>query len=130
MIFVAAGIIEDRNKILIARRKEGKHLSGYWEFPGGKIEVDESPEDCLKRELREEFSIETEIKNFVGESSYRYPHITIKLMAYTVKIKSGYFKMSDHDKVEWILLEDIKNFKMAPADIPIIKKYEQHRAKR
>ena len=72
-IDVAAGIIQrEDGKILLARRKPGSHLAGYWEFPGGKIEEGESPEECLERELLEELGIVTKTGAFVAESVYDY----------------------------------------------------------
>ncbi len=81
LVTVTAAILKKDNKILIAKRKEG-HLANKWEFPGGKLESNESPEECLKRELREEFGIDTKIGKLVATSIYEYPHIKIKLMAY------------------------------------------------
>ena len=63
MIQVVAAVIVNRNRFLIARKKKGKSLEGLWEFPGGKVEPDESMEQSLKRELSEEFQIEIEVKN-------------------------------------------------------------------
>lgn len=127
MIEVTAAIIEKNDRILIARRKRGKEQAGYWEFPGGRIEKNETAENCLERELREELSVETEIVDFIGVSIYEYSDKTIKLIAFTVKIKSGELKIIDHDKFEWILVEDIANYKFSPADIPLIEKYEKYR---
>jgi len=127
MIEVTAAIIINKDKILIARRKVGKHLAGHWEFPGGKIEKGETPEECLKRELYEEFSINAKIDSYVGESIYDYSDKIIKLIGYTAQIISGEFKLIDHDKIEWVSLDEILKFMMAPADIPLIKLYESKR---
>ncbi|KAA5538861.1 (deoxy)nucleoside triphosphate pyrophosphohydrolase [Adhaeribacter rhizoryzae] len=127
MIEVTAGIIEKDNKVLLARRKPGKHLEGYWEFPGGKIENDESPKECLRRELLEEFSIETEILDFIAASVYEYPGKTIKLLGYLVKLVKGNFQLKDHDKIIWVYPDELKTYKLAPADIPIAKEYGKQR---
>ena len=66
MITVTCAIIERNGKILIARRAEGQKLAGKWEFPGGKVEDGESPGECLKRELEEEFGIQSEVREFWG----------------------------------------------------------------
>ena len=127
MIEVTAAILEKGDKIMIARRATGKHLEGFWEFPGGKIEQNETPESCLKRELKEEFDIEIKIGKYIGESVYSYPKKTIRLLAYTSQIINGNMKLNDHDKVEWVDLEEIYNFKLAPADIPLITLYDKAR---
>ena len=72
-LLVAAAVIEKDGKILIAQRKKGWRFAGKWEFPGGKIEPNETPEECLRRELREELGIETEIGDFFCVSTYRIP---------------------------------------------------------
>jgi 8-oxo-dGTP diphosphatase len=130
MIVVTAAILEKGNKIMIARRAHGKHLEGYWEFPGGKIELNETPESCLLRELKEEFEIEASIENYIGESIFEYPDKTIILKAFTCKILSGEMKLNDHDRIEWIETEELSNYKLAPADIPLIKLYDKARNNR
>jgi 8-oxo-dGTP diphosphatase len=130
MIEVTAAILERGSKIMIARRAHGKHLAGYWEFPGGKVELNETPESCLLRELNEEFEIEASIENFIGESIFEYPDKTIKLTAFTCKILSGEMKLNDHDRIEWIETEELSNYKLAPADIPLIELYDKARNNR
>ena len=118
-IKVIAAIIKYEDKILIARRKKGKHLELKWEYPGGKLEKDEEEDAAIKRELREEFSIEATISDYLTESFYEYNSININLKAYLVESFSGDFKLTVHDKIEWIKIEEIKNYDFAPADIPI-----------
>lgn len=127
MIEVTAAILEDENRIMIARRKAGKHLAGYWEFPGGKIEQNETPEQCLIREIKEEFLVDIEVKEFVGESIFNYPEKDVKLLGYCCAIINGELLPQDHDKIEWVTFQEITNFKMAPADIPLIEFYGQKR---
>ena len=71
-IDVTAAIIVKNEKVLTARRRPGIHLAGYWEFPGGKVKDGEAPEDCLARELQEEFHISTKVGPFFGENLYDY----------------------------------------------------------
>ena len=118
-IEVVAAIIKQEDKILIARRKKGKHLEFKWEYPGGKLENNEEENDALKRELKEEFSIEATIGRYLTESFYEYGSVNINLKAYLVENFSGDFKLIDHDKIEWIKIEEIKKYEFAPADIPI-----------
>jgi 8-oxo-dGTP diphosphatase len=122
MIEVVAAIIEKDGKFLIAKRKKGKHLEGKWEFPGGKIEPEESPQVCLSRELKEEFGISTEIGDFVAESIFDYGTVKVKLLGYRVKYVSGEFNLNDHDEIKWIAADELVKFDLAEADIPLAKK--------
>jgi 8-oxo-dGTP diphosphatase len=123
MIKVTAAILEREGRIMIARRKPGKHLEGYWEFPGGKIEGDESPQECLIRELKEELSITVELQKYIGETVYHYPEKSIQLIAYSGVIVNGEITLNDHDRIEWVDMESIHSYKIAPADVPLIKLY-------
>lgn len=121
MINVVAAILKKDNKILIAKKKQGKPLAGYWEFPGGKVEKQETQEEALIRELKEEMNIEIQIKAYIGESVYDYgDNKIVSLKGYTAIIKSGNINLSDHDEYRWVTLEEIKDYKIAPADIPLI----------
>ena len=126
MIQVSAGIIISNKKVLLAKRKEGKSLEGYWEFPGGKVENNESASESLIRELHEEFEIETEIISKFHENIYEYETKTINLQSYLVKYVSGEYKLNDHSEITWTNIEDILNFNLAPADIPVAIKLLQH----
>lgn len=123
MIEVTAAIIEKNGFVLAARRKEGIHLAGFWEFPGGKIEIGETPEECLSRELVEEFQIVTRVGQFIGESIYDYGTKVIRLSAYLVEHISGEFQLIDHDKIAWLSLDELMEIKWAPADIPLVEQY-------
>ncbi len=121
MISVTAAIIKKNGLILAARRKVGLHLAGYWEFPGGKIENGETPEQCLQRELMEEFSVQCEIGEFVGESIFDYGHKTIRLLGYFVTHTGGTFQLTDHDDICWLAAEELPALQWAPADIALVK---------
>ena len=123
IIKVVAAILQKEDKILIARKKQGKPLAGYFEFPGGKIEEGETPEESLIRELMEEMNIKIAVKEYIGEIIYDYGNDkVISLLGYTAEIIDGEIKLSDHDRYEWVTLEQINNYKIAPADIPLINK--------
>ena len=107
---------------MIAQRDAGDLLAGMWEFPGGKIEGNEAPADCLKRELKEEFDIEVTIGPYLGSSVYHYDHISIELMAFRVHWAAGQIQSRDHAEYRWIDLDDIGNYAFAPADIPFVHK--------
>ncbi len=118
-IRVVAAIIHKDDKILIARRKQGTHLEFKWEYPGGKVEENEDEKDALKRELLEEFEISSEVNKYITESFHEYDKNKINLRAYSVKHLSGDFKLIDHDRIEWITIEELTKYDFAPADVPI-----------
>ncbi len=122
MRIVTAAVVEAEGKVLIARRRSGGMQAGKWEFPGGKLEPGETPEECLARELLEEFGIEAEIGEFVGSSVYRYDHGAIELLAYRVARVSGEFTLHDHDEIRWVRPAQLNAFDFAPADWPIVRR--------
>jgi 8-oxo-dGTP diphosphatase len=126
MISVTAAIIQKNGLILAARREPGIHLAGYWEFPGGKIEQGETPEQCLQRELMEEFSIQCEIGEFVCESIFDYGHKTIQLLGYFATHTGGTFQLTDHDKICWLPVKELLTLQWAPADIPLVNRLQDN----
>lgn len=123
MIEVAAAIIRDElDRILIARRRPGKSQAGLWEFPGGKLEPGESPEDCLRRELREEMSIEIEVGGFFAENEHAYGDTVIRLIAYDAVYVRGDIRLTDHDLVEWVEAGALYQYEFAPADVPFVNR--------
>lgn len=122
MIKVVCGIIYNNEKILLCRRKHNKELAGFWEFPGGKLELNENPEKALKRELQEELSMSVEILSYFTTVIYKYENFTIELIAYKCKFMRASFSLVDHDKYEWLEVNKLKNKKISPADIPITEK--------
>jgi len=119
MRIVTAAVIERDGKILIARRKKGDRMEGLWEFPGGKLEGNESPEECLRRELHEEFGIDADIGDFLLSSPYEYPHLKIELLVYRATYVRGVFKLNDHDEIRWVLPSELKGYDLAGADVPV-----------
>lgn len=117
---VTAALIRDaQGRILVARRGPGRHLAGYWEFPGGKIEPGEAPEACLARELVEELGITCEVLGLRDTSVHTDELGTIELMAYDARWVEGVIVLSDHDAVEWVAPGDLPAIELAPADVPI-----------
>jgi 8-oxo-dGTP diphosphatase len=119
MIRVTAAIIEKDGRFLIARKRVGD-LAGMWEFPGGKIEPGESPEECLKREIREEFGMEITVDQYLATSCYTYPHIAIELIGYLATYQRGELSLTDHDQIEWVRPSAMENYTFAPADLPLV----------
>ncbi|VVC04425.1 ADP-ribose pyrophosphatase [Candidatus Bilamarchaeum dharawalense] len=122
-INVAAGIIQKNNKILIAQRKQGcKREPNKWEFPGGKIEKNETPENALKREIKEELGMDIVVGDLFGESAKKYPNgDEIILSCYFAKLKNNKKpKLTGCQKIEWASLEQLTGYDFAEADQAII----------
>ena len=117
-IDVVAAVIKKGNKFLIARRAPGKHLAGFWEYPGGKVEPGETEQESLSRELHEEFGISVDVKEYLINSFFKYEKVNVNLKAYLVEHLSGEFILKDHDAIEWVLAEEFGKYQFAPADIP------------
>lgn len=119
---VTAAILFNDQKVLIAQRAQHDPLAGLWEFPGGKIEVGESPEECLAREMREEFSIEVEVGDFLGSSLFTYGKGPIRLLAYISKWIGGELRSTVHQDFAWVSINELEHYTFAPADIPLVEK--------
>ena len=126
---VTAAVIENDGKVLIAKRKKGWRFAGKWEFPGGKIEPNETPEECLRRELREELDIETKIGDFFCSSTYAYPHATVQLLVYRAFHVSGEYTLHDHQEIRWVLPEDLLQYDFPEADDLVIEKLVNEKTK-
>jgi len=119
---VTAAIIQRDGAVLIARRAPHSKLPGKWEFPGGKVEEEESLADCLKRELFEELGILAEVGAHFQSSTYHYQHGSFQLEAFLIPRFSGEILLKDHDKVEWVVPCNLDQYELLPADIPIARK--------
>ena len=120
-IRVACGIIFEEDKILLCRRKAEKSLGGYWEFPGGKVEFDESETEAIIRELKEELAMQVEIGKHFKTIIHQYENLQIELIAYCCKFIQADFVLIDHDEIQWIKNTELLSFNLAPADVPIAK---------
>ena len=122
MIKVAAAIIENDGKFLICQRGAGGNCAFLWEFPGGKIEEGESPNEALVREIREELSVEIEPISLFDEFLFSYPDKDIYFYFIRSKIVSGEIQLNVHADAKWIKPHDKAIFEFCPADIPVINK--------
>jgi len=116
---VTAAIIEKDGQVMIARRKIGEKLAGFWEFPGGKVEPGETLQYCLARELKEELGLETEIGAVLAEADYHYGHGSIRLIAMQARVLAGVPTLTVHDRVEWVDPGALGHYELAPADMQI-----------
>jgi 8-oxo-dGTP diphosphatase len=122
VVLVTAGVIRKEGRILIARRGGADPLAGKWEFPGGKVEKDEKPEDGLQRELREELGIETRVGRALDQTTFRYPNKVVRLLFYEVEYVSGAIALHAHDAVAWVLPEELASYDLAPADVEFARR--------
>jgi 8-oxo-dGTP diphosphatase len=123
-IFVVAAIIFKGNKILCVQRGLNKYnyISKKYEFPGGKIEVGESDEDALKREILEELSMDIEIKKFIMTVNHQYPDFNLNMKAYKCSSKNNAIILSEHIDYKWLEIDELSKLDWAEADLPIIEK--------
>lgn len=118
---VTAGVIHRGREVFIAQRPKGANFSGYWEFPGGKIEAGETPEQCLMRELQEELGIETRIIEHLITTTHYNGDFCIELAGYRVEVVDGQIAVWEHTDGAWVLPEDLHKWKMTPADSAIVE---------
>lgn len=116
---VAAAILKD-GKYFCAQRPEGKSLAGYWEFPGGKIETGESPEEALIREIKEEFNANITILNYVNEASYDYDFGTVVMKTFEVELVSDKLVLLEHQDSTWLEPYQLNTLAWAPVDRPAV----------
>lgn len=120
-IKVACGVIWLDGKVFIARRKPGKSLQGFWEFPGGKLEDGEEPESALARELEEELGMKVKISRFFGSRTHHYESFSIELIAYTCEFIEASYHLTDHDQFLFVKPHELPNYQIAPADCFIVE---------
>ena len=122
-VHVVGAIIENEQKeILCALRGPDMTLPNLWEFPGGKIEVGETKEEALRREIQEELGCTIEVFEHVEDTTYEYEKVIVRLETFMAKIISGTPVISEHAKIRWVSREELPSLNWAPADIPAIEK--------
>lgn len=115
-------IDQDKNKVLAGKRNADRLVGGMWEFPGGKIEKGETPQEAAKRELKEEFHDEVQIGPQLGETvSYEYDFGIVKLTVFFAKLLTNNFDLVAHSEVEWLSTDEVQKLNWAPADAPLVK---------
>jgi 8-oxo-dGTP diphosphatase len=122
LFVVACALVDADNRVLISKRPEGKALAGLWEFPGGKLEGHETPEDCLIRELKEELGITTRPACLapLTFASHRYPDFHLFMPLYVCRRYEGIARGLEGQEIKWVSPKKLRDYPMPPADEPLI----------
>lgn len=127
MIRVVAAIIIDNGKVFATQRGYGEFKDG-WEFPGGKIEVGETPEDAIVREIKEELDTEIQVMEWMDTVEYDYPKFHLSMDCFICKIKTGNLILKEHEAAKWLTKENLDSVDWLPADQALIEKIGQYLA--
>jgi 8-oxo-dGTP diphosphatase len=122
-INVACAIIERDGLVLAAQRSAVMSLPLKWEFPGGKIEKGESPEDCLRRELYEEMGVKILVGKSLQSCTHHYTTFTVTLYPFACTIESGEIVLHEHAAISWLPPKKLHTLDWAEADLPVIQSY-------
>lgn len=128
-IHVACAIIERDGKVLCTQRSASMSMPLKWEFPGGKIDLGESAEECLRRELVEELGLTINIGSVLPPHTHHYENFTVTLYPFVCTIASGVITLHEHSAMVWLLPSQMASLDWAEADWPIIEKYIEQKVK-
>lgn len=120
VIRVAAAVITNGDKFFATQRGYGE-WRGYWEFPGGKIEVGETPKEALRREIKEELDTEINVGDKLCTVEYDYPSFHLSMDCFLAKVKSGTLTLKEHDAAKWLHRDELDSINWLPADEVVIK---------
>lgn len=120
-IVTAAAMVRD-GKVLIAQREAGSHMEFRWEFPGGKLEPDETTEECIVREIKEELDIDIEVLDIYKVVQFSYKEKEILLLCYLCRIIRGEGRNLECNDFRWVTREQLSQYEFVPADLPIVEK--------
>ncbi|NCB92960.1 MAG: (deoxy)nucleoside triphosphate pyrophosphohydrolase [Clostridia bacterium] len=123
-INVVAAIIKKENKIFATQRGYGEFKDG-WEFPGGKVEPNESPEAALVREIKEELDTDIRVGSLVDIVEYDYPTFHLSMRCYWCEVIEGKLKLLEHEAAKWLAKDELMSVEWLPADLDLIGKLEK-----
>ena len=118
-IEVVAAIIHKDGRIFATQRGYGD-WKDWWEFPGGKMEVGESPEEALRREIREELSTEISVDEYICTVEYDYPKFHLKMHCYFCSLISEALHLNEHEAARWLAKDELDSVKWLPADVLVV----------
>lgn len=119
-IHVVAAIIKQDNKIFATQRGYGNYKD-WWEFPGGKMEAGETPEEALVREIREELATEIHVDQYFMTVEYDYPEFHLIMDCFWCSVVSGELTLLEHEAAKWLPVDDLRQVQWLPADVEIIE---------
>ncbi len=122
---VVAAILINDNRVFCAQRKDVGEVGKKWEFPGGKIELGESHQQALSREIREELSVEIAVGDFVTTIHHQYATFAITMHAYLATVLSGKLTLSEHLDSRWLSRVELTSVDWAPADLPVVERVQE-----
>ena len=125
---VAAALFDEQGRVLIAERPAGKHMAGWWEFPGGKVAAGESDAAALVRELNEELGVESNALDEIMTLTHEYPDRIVDLVLWQAEITLGEPQSLDAQRLKWVEPGALGAEKMLPADAPFIAALQSLRA--
>lgn len=122
LLVSAVALIDSVGRILLGRRPSDKPMPGLWEFPGGKINLGETPEEALIRELREELAIDTKESCLapIAFASHRYDKFHLLMPLFVCRVWEGIPHPIEGQELAWVTIGDMRNYPMPPADIPLV----------
>lgn len=120
-IEVVAAIIKKGDKIFITKRSSGE-FADMWEFPGGKIELGETQEQALIREIKEELELDITNLNYLTTVEYNYPNFHLTMHCFICEICGGTLNLNAHNDAKWVLIEELSSQKWIPADVEVVEK--------
>ena len=123
-IEVVAAVIRSGSRIFATQRGYGEFKDG-WEFPGGKVEPGEAPEEALVREIREELGAEIEVGELIDTIEYDYPNFHLSMKCYWAMLVSGTLELKEHEAAKWLTKENLYTVDWLPADITLIEKIQE-----
>ena len=124
VVNVVAAIIRDNRKIFATQRGYGD-FKGFWEFPGGKIEEDETPQEALVREIKEELETEIVVGELIDTIEYDYPKFHLSMDCFWAEIVSGDLTLKEHEAAKWLAKDELDTVEWLPADITLIEKIRE-----
>lgn len=117
---VVAAVIKDNNRIFATARGYGE-FKGWWEFPGGKIEAGETPEQALAREIKEELTADIEVGELIHTIEYDYPKFHLSMDCFWAEVKSGQLVLKEAEAAKWLAFDEIDSVKWLPADQELVE---------